>query len=326
MKNATQYPKQALLVCGSRPPDELLRKLHIRERISCGENIERIEERIVRYGSVVLMDVPPQLREQLLLFCFARDIVCRCVSTLPDILVRGAREYHIGDVPVLLLRNRGLSWRQRICKRVFDVTVSLGAVVLSAPLMLAIAACIRLSDGGPVLFTQERLTEGGKRFRIIKFRSMSVQKPEAPYCLTRKRDERVTPVGRFIRNTHLDELPQLFNVLRGDMSLVGPRPECPQLAEKYSRSIPEFDFRLKVRAGMTGYAQVYGKYSTPPREKLKLDLSYIENYSFFLDVKLVLRTFTVLFRRENAEGIEPWQTDALGIWQEPWAEPDGGAT
>jgi lipopolysaccharide/colanic/teichoic acid biosynthesis glycosyltransferase len=128
--------------------------------------------------------------------------------------------------------------------------------------------------------------------------------------MTRKNDDRVTPVGKVIRNIHFDELPQLFNILRGDMSFVGPRPECPVLAEEYRQTIPEFNYRLKVKAGLTGYAQVYGKYNTTPYDKLKLDLYYIENYSFWLDVKLILLTVKILFQKENTEGIESWQTSA----------------
>ena len=161
-----------------------------------------------------------------------------------------------------------------------------------------------------MLFRQERLTQNGKVFQVLKFRSMRVDNGKKDYCMTRKNDSRITPVGKIIRNIHFDELPQLFNILKGDMSIVGPRPECPQLAEEYRQFIPEFNFRLKVKAGLTGYAQVYGKYNTTPYDKLKLDLTYIEKYSFLLDLQLILMTIKILFQKENTEGIESWQKSA----------------
>ena len=139
---------------------------------------------------------------------------------------------------------------------------------------------------------------------------MRVENKKTEYRMTRKNDERITPVGKVIRNIHFDELPQILNILKGDMSFVGPRPECPQLAEEYRKIVPEFHFRLKVKAGLTGFAQVYGKYNTTPYDKLKLDLTYIENYSLWMDVKLILLTFKILFQKENSEGIEPWQKSA----------------
>ncbi|MBO5836725.1 MAG: sugar transferase, partial [Oscillospiraceae bacterium] len=178
------------------------------------------------------------------------------------------------------------------------------------PIFLIIALCVKGYDGGPVFFRQERLTKDGKVFKVYKFRSMRVEKEKKEYCLTRKNDDRVTPVGKILRNIHFDELPQLINILKGEMSFVGPRPECPGLAAEYKESIPEFDFRLKMKAGLTGFAQVYGKYNTTPYDKLKLDLTYIENYSFMLDLKLLILTFKILFQKENTEGIEQWQTTA----------------
>ena len=148
-------------------------------------------------------------------------------------------------------------------------------------------------------------------FKVYKFRSMRVQQPgDKEYTMTRKNDERVTPIGKILRAIHFDELPQMYNILKGDMSFVGPRPECPKLAEKYLQIVPQFDYRLKVKAGLTGFAQVYGKYNTTPYDKLKLDLTYIANYSFMLDLKLIMLTFKILFHRDNTEGIESWQTSA----------------
>jgi lipopolysaccharide/colanic/teichoic acid biosynthesis glycosyltransferase len=176
--------------------------------------------------------------------------------------------------------------------------------------MILVALMVKLYDGGPVFFKQDRLTRNKKVFKVIKFRSMRVQNENAEYVMTRKHDDRITPVGKILRNIHIDELPQLFNILKGDMSFVGPRPECPHLAEEYKQIVPEFDYRLKVKAGLTGFAQVYGKYNTAPYDKLKLDLTYIQNYSIWLDLKLILLTVKVLFHKENSEGIEDWQKTA----------------
>ena len=157
---------------------------------------------------------------------------------------------------------------------------------------------------------QERLTKDGAVFLVYKFRSMRVDSEKNGARLAMKGDSRVTPVGKVLRNTHFDELPQLINIIKGDMSLVGPRPERPEIAAEYTKEIPEFPYRLKVKAGLTGYAQVYGKYNTTPYDKLKLDLTYIENYSFLLDLQLIATTVKILFQKENTEGVDQWQTTA----------------
>ena len=310
-------PRKLLVVYGQYSPDSLIRKLtsradkyDIQEAISVECGWEEIMEKICRYNNVLLMDVPAEVRNNVLKFCFEKDIRCYCVPKISDIMIQSASEIHLFDTSLLLFRNFGLSIEQRLIKRVWDVIISLAAIIISAPVMLIIAICIKAYDGGPVLFTQDRLTKGGKVFKLYKFRSMRVREQEREYCLTRKDDDRVTPVGKILRNIHFDELPQIFNILKGDMSFVGPRPECPELAEEYSKIVPEFKYRLKVKAGLTGFAQVYGKYNTTPYDKLKLDLTYIEKYSFLLDLKLMILTFKILFQKENTEGIESWQTNA----------------
>ena len=139
---------------------------------------------------------------------------------------------------------------------------------------------------------------------------VDAESSEGP-VLASRHDDRVTVVGRFLRASRLDELPQLFNILKGDMSFVGPRPERPEMIQAYERDMPEFRFRTRVKAGLTGYAQVYGKYNTSPYDKLKLDLFYIENYSLWLDVKIMLLTFKILFQKENTEGVDGTQKTAL---------------
>lgn len=310
-------PRKMLLVYGAYSPDNLIRKIQSREdryqiqdTISIDEDFAMIEKKILENGNVVLTDIPAQIRNDLLKFCFSHDIRCYYVPKISDVMVRSADTIHLMDTTLLLLRNMGLTGDQKIVKRIFDIFMSVIAIIVVAPVMLLIALAVKLYDGGPVLFRQERLTENGRIFTVYKFRSMRVENNAAEYVMTRKNDDRVTPVGKLIRNIHFDELPQLFNILRGDMSFVGPRPECPKLAAEYRKTIPEFDYRLKVKAGLTGYAQVYGKYNTTPYDKLKLDLNYIENYSFWLDLKLMMLTFKILFQKENTEGIEAWQTSA----------------
>ena len=177
--------------------------------------------------------------------------------------------------------------------------------------MLIIAIAVKAYDRGPVFYFQDRLTLGGKPFKICKFRSMCVDSEKNGARLASKHDSRITPVGHVLRNLHLDELPQLFNVFKGDMSLVGPRPERKTIMQEYEKELPEFYYRLKVKAGLTGYAQVYGKYNTTPYDKLKLDLFYIENYSFLLDIKLIFMTVKIFFQKEVSEGVDDKQVNAL---------------
>ena len=215
------------------------------------------------------------------------------------------------DTPLLVSKNMGLTAGQAIIKRSIDILVALTGIIISSPIMLICAVAVKCYDKGPVFYRQERLTLHGRVFRIFKFRSMCVDSEKNGARLASKNDSRITPVGKILRNLHFDELPQLFNVLKGDMSIVGPRPERKAILKEYQREIPEFYYRLKVKAGLTGYAQVYGKYNTTPYDKLKLDLFYIENYSVLLDLKLMLMTFKILFQKETSEGVEDTQKNAL---------------
>ena len=226
-------------------------------------------------------------------------------------ILRGGDNMHLFDTPLVLCRNKGLSFEQRVMKRFFDIILSLIALVLFSPVFLIIALCIKLYDGGPVLYKQDRLTLNGKVFQVYKFRSMRMDSEENGARLAMKHDDRVTPIGRVLRNIHVDELPQLFNILKGEMTWIGPRPERPEIAEEYCKVIPEFSFRLKVKAGLTGYAQIYGKYNTTPYDKLKLDLYYIEQRSMLMDLRILLMTVKILFQKENTEGVEETQVTAL---------------
>lgn len=304
-------PHKMLLVYGRENVEGLIEKIQSRpdkyeiaEMIHIEDGIDRVLERISCYEAVLLCDIHSQQRNDILKYCFARSIRTYLTPKIADAIVRGADEIHLFDTPILLCKNRGLSFEQALVKRLFDVVASAVALVVSSPFFVLIAAAIKLQDGGPVFYRQTRLTLDGKEFVLCKFRSMIVDaEKENGAQLAEKNDPRVTPIGRFIRMCRLDELPQLFNILKGDMSLVGPRPERPEIINEYEQHMPEFRFRLKVKAGLTGYAQVLGQYNTTPYDKLKLDLMYIEKYSFLLDIKLILMTIKVLFVPRSTEGV-----------------------
>lgn len=311
-------PRQMLVIYGNYAPDDLIAKINTRkDRYNiCGSvsyeiGHDKLYPMIKEYNAVVLCDLPAQARNQIMKYCYQESIRTYVTPKISDILFRGADDIHMFDTPLLLSRNQGLSIDQRILKRTVDIVLSLLGIIIASPFMLIIACAIKLYDRGPVFYKQERLTRDNRPFMIYKFRSMCVDSEAQGARLAAKGDKRVTPVGRVIRNIHFDELPQLFNILKGDMSMVGPRPERQEISDLYSEEIPEFVLRTKVKAGLTGYAQVYGKYNTTPYDKLKLDLTYIENYSLWLDFKIMLLTFKILFQKENTEGVNEEQKTAM---------------
>lgn len=304
-------PHQMLLVYGGDSAQSLVYKMNTRvdkydicEAINIEEGLAEVYRRITKYEAVIICDVKSEARNKILKCCFARSIRTYLTPKISDTIVRGAEMLHLFDTPLLLCRNQGLTFEQRLSKRMLDLVLSCFAIVLASPIMLLTAMAIKLFDRGPVLYKQKRLTQEGREFYVYKFRSMVVdaEKSTGP-CLAGKGDSRVTPVGKLIRKLRIDELPQIINILKGDMSIVGPRPERPEIAQEYEKEIPEFSYRLKVKAGLTGYAQVLGKYNTTPYDKLKLDLMYIENYSFLMDLKLIFMTIKILFVSDSTEGI-----------------------
>lgn len=304
-------PKKMVIIYGSRQAVPLIEKMSKREdrflicrAVDCNEDLETIEELINEYDSVIICDVPSERKNDILKICFSTSKRTYITPKLSDIIVRGAEQIHIFDTPLLVCRNTGLSAESLIIKRLFDVVLSLIGLIIASPIMLITALCIKIYDGGPVFYTQERLTKDGRIFKVYKFRSMITDaEKDGKARLAGVNDDRITPVGRFIRKVRIDELPQILNILKGDMSIVGPRPERPELAAENEKTMPEFRYRLKVKAGLTGYAQVLGKYNTTPYDKLKLDLMYIEQYSFLLDLKLILMTIKILFIPESTEGV-----------------------
>lgn len=278
-------------------------KYIVSEMIHISQGFEKICNKIKEHDSVIVYDVASNLRNDIIKFCYGEGVRVYQTPKLSDIMIRSAREHHLFDTPLLMSNNIGLSFEQKLLKRTIDIVVSLLMLIVTSPIMLVTALCIKLEDHGPVLFIQERVTLNDRPFMIYKFRSMIVDaEADGRARPAATDDERITKVGKFIRKTRIDELPQLFNVLKGDMSLVGPRPERIEHVRKYTEKIPEFRFRTKVKGGLTGYAQVYGKYNTTAYDKLKLDLMYIENYSLSLDFRIVVMTIKVLFMKSSTEG------------------------
>ena len=312
-------PRQMLVVCYDRNPDDMILKMDSRrDKYNISDiadlNVESLEsvcEMVKDYEAVLIYDIPAYERNIILKRCFVESVRTYVTPKLSDILLRGADSIHLFDTPLYLSRNTGLNGEQLLFKRTMDLLLCIPVAIICMPMFLVIAILIKAYDGGPVLYKQPRLTIDGRIFNIYKFRSMRMDSEKDGAQLAKKNDDRVTPVGRVLRAIHFDEFPQLINIIRGDMSLVGPRPERPEIAEQYKEVIPEFDFRLKVKAGLTGYAQVYGKYNTTPYDKLKLDLTYIENYTIWLDIKLLFLTFKILFQKENTEGIDANQITAV---------------
>lgn len=310
------YPaNDTLLIYGSDSAATLKIKMdarrdmyHVSKVIPVRAGYEELCKEIRKHEAVILNEVPTELRNDLLRYCYRYRVRTYVAPEIPDILIRGAKDNNLFDTPLLMVRGTGLTPVQRICKRTMDLVLCAIAMIPAAPVMLAVAIAIKLEDGGPVFYRQKRLTRGGREFEILKFRSMVVDAEKyAGAVLAADNDPRITKAGRFIRATRLDELPQLLNILRGDMSIVGPRPERKVFADEFQREIPEFAYRLKVRGGLTGYAQIYGKYNTGAYDKLRLDMMYIENYSLLLDIKLIILTLRIVFSKDSTEGIDKAQ-------------------
>ena len=304
--------RHILLLYEEYDPSMLLRKVNsrkdrylIKKSMNVEEGWESITKEMCNYDAVFLCDIHSPLRNRLVKYCYANGIRSYITPKISDIIIRSSENIHMFDTPLLLSRNNGLSFEQKLVKRFMDIVISLVMLVITSPFMLVTAVAIKLYDGGPVFFRQKRCTINGREFYIHKFRSMIVNaEKEGEVIPATDDDERITPVGKVIRKTRLDELPQFIDILKGDMSVVGPRPERVEHVEMYPRDIPEFSYRLKVKGGLTGYAQIYGKYNTTAYDKLKLDLMYIQNYSLLLDLKLIIMTVKIIFVKESTEGFE----------------------
>lgn len=218
---------------------------------------------------------------------------------LSDIVSLGSHRVYFDDKSMVYAPVKGLTFEQRVIKRIMDLVIAGFGLIITSPIFLITALCIKLEDGGPVFYKQERATYAGKIFNVIKFRSMKVEDGSIHKSVT-KNDDRITRTGRIIRKFRIDELPQLINVIKSDMSIVGPRPEMVENVEKYTKELPEFAYRQRAKAGLTGMAQIYGKYNTSPKDKLIFDLTYINEYSVWLDIKLIFRTLLVLLTPDKS--------------------------
>ena len=311
-------PRRLLVVYGVRPVFSIMEKIGARDdkyviggSISIDEGIDKIMEKAEEFEGIVVGDVPSHDRNLILKKCYDSSIRVYMIPKISDILVRSSTNLNLFDTPILLSKNEGLQIDQMAVKRFIDIVVSLIGIILTSPLFVMFGAAIHLADRGPIFYTQTRLTIDGKLFKIYKFRTMRVDaEKDGVARLAGEADDRITDVGKILRATRLDELPQLFNIIKGEMSLVGPRPERPEIAAEYMEDLPEFAMRLKMKAGLTGYAQVHGKYNTTPYDKLKLDLHYIRNYSLWMDLILIVLTPKVLFMKESTEGVGEGETNA----------------
>ncbi len=307
-------PRRCLLVLGDEGQEARLRgkvgryALQWRGTDVCLYSAPDVVDRLRQCELVFIGKVPEQAKMVLLQHCYDlhRDVMCQ--AELQDIMLSNARQMVVDDAPFLEMTYGKMTLGQRIIKRGMDIGISLLVLIGFSPLLLLIALCIYLEDGGPVIFRQQRMTVNGRVFSICKFRTMTViDSLKANQVSVTTDDARITRVGQVLRRFRLDELPQFWNILRGEMTVVGPRPEMLENVARYKRQLPAFAYREKMKAGLTGYAQIEGRYNTTPEDKLMLDLMYIESFSLWVDIKLIFRTLTVFFKSDSTEGFAPPQ-------------------
>ena len=290
------------------------RKFDVQAVASAAYFLKHQKDEFADIDTVFLSGVSSQTKNDIIKYCAINNITVYLIPYIGDVIVSGGDAVHMFHLPVLRMGQFHFSPMYYVAKRAFDILASASMLILVSPILLVTAIAIKATDGGPVFYKQVRLTRGGKEFKILKFRSMRVdaEKDGVARLSTGENDDRITPVGHVIRKFRIDELPQLFNILGGSMTVVGPRPERPEIATDYKKTIPEFDLRLQVKAGLTGYAQVYGKYNTTPYDKLQMDLMYISSCNFFEDLRIIFATIKILFEPESTEGVAVGQTTAMG--------------
>lgn len=279
-------------------------KFDVAECLNGKKACEQINRICQNFDGVIMYETERQYREEIIAMCAEKELRVFLVPELSDIQMRSMRMMHILDTPLLMYEEFKLHKRELLIKRLCDILLSTSALLLTSPLLFIIAVAIKMEDKGPVFFFQERCTKNLRIFKMVKFRSMKPGSDKLGPIPATEMDSRITRVGKVIRAMRLDELPQLWNILKGDMSIVGPRPERVEYVNAYTKELPEFALRSRMQGGLTGYAQVYGKYNTSPYDKLVMDLNYIENWSLLLDVKLILLTIKVCLKKESTEGFE----------------------
>lgn len=318
MDAAFSQPEKTVIVYRSKEDLAKVRSMYRFEQkyhvVDVIENPKRYYDATVKLDgikTVFIVGVDATVRNGILKHSLDENINAFVIPKVGDIILRGSKMHISGDEAFLRVNRSSLPLEQAIIKRAIDIVISLLGLIILSPIMAVTAIAIKCNDGGPALYRQKRLTRNGEVFEILKFRTMRVDaEKDGVARLAAEGDDRITSVGRVIRRYRIDELMQLVNVLRGDMSLVGPRPERPEIAAQYEKIMPAFSLRLQVKAGVTGYAQIYGKYNTEPYEKLQMDLVYINNMSIFEDLKLLMATVKVLFMRESTEGVGEEQVTA----------------
>lgn len=286
-------------------------KYKVKKKILNPKSYKSLSKEIANYETIFIAGVNATIRNGIVKECVKENVEVYIVPHVGDVIMAGGA--YVEELPVPMIRvNRGtMNAYYILFKRIFDIVVALCATIILSPFMLITALVIKLYDGGPVLYKQKRLTKDRKIFTILKFRSMRIDaEKDGVARLVSEKDDRITPVGKIIRAIRFDELPQVFNILKGDMSIVGPRPERPEIAEQYEKIYPSFALRLQVKAGLTGYAQIYGKYNTEPIDKLKMDLYYINKMSFLYDIQLCFMTVKTLFMKESTAAIEEGKVTA----------------
>lgn len=277
----------------------------------CIENLKVLDDVDV----VFLSGIRSHDRNVIAKYCLLHGITAHLIPRIGDLIVTGAKREQMFHLLMLKVERFNPTLEYQITKRTMDIVLSLIAAVLFSPIMIVTAMAIKMEDHGPVFYKQTRLTKDNKTFDIYKFRSMrtDAEKDGIARLSSGDTDDRITKTGRIIRRIRIDELPQLFNIIKGDMSIVGPRAERPELAFEYQEELPEFALRLQAKAGLTGYAQVYGKYNTTPYDKLLMDLMYIANASVFEDLRIIFATVKILFMPESTEGVGIGQPPAMNI-------------
>ncbi len=317
------YPRKKSVLIYREPLDKLRfgtirgkqqeKLFTVPDEIMFDGTFRELEPRLQGYEAIFVAGVNSRCRNGILKYCKEKNIPGYFLPHVGDTIMQDAKHIRSFDSPVLHVGRKVLDPEYAFVKRAFDICASLLGLVICSPVMLVTAIAIRAYDGGPALYKQVRLTKDEREFKILKFRSMRVdaEKDGVARLSTGKQDDRITPVGRLIRMCRIDELPQLINILKGDMSVVGPRPERPEIAEQYYKTMPDFRLRLQVKAGLTGYAQIYGKYNTDPYEKLEFDLLYINKMGVLNDLRLIFATFSILLSSESTEGVAAGAVTAM---------------
>lgn len=313
-------PSKTVIVYDAREGIEKLisqynleRKFKVKDIIHIKEFLKELEN-LIGIETVFLSGIQSHDRNIVLKFCMEHGIRVYVIPSVDDVIMSSAVRIHMFHLTVLRVERYNPSPVFLFLKRLLDLVISGAAAIILSPVMLITAIFIKAYDKGPVFYRQTRLTKNRKEFKVLKFRSMRVdaEKDGVARLSSGESDPRITPVGRIIRKCRIDELPQIFNILSGDMSIVGPRPERPSIAAAYEEIMPEFRLRLQVKAGLTGYAQVYGKYNTLPYDKLQMDLMYISHPSILNDLAIMFATVKILFMRESTEGVVAGQATAMG--------------